>query len=55
MDEEQKQRVMKAVLTFNLIIIPYQIFFNLQFDILRLLLGVLIAGVAAGIVYYISK
>ena len=53
MEEDVKQRVLAAVLAWNLTIIGYQIFFNWSdFSILKFLLGVLIASaIAAGVFF----
>ncbi len=55
MDEKQKQRVMAAVLVFNLILIFYQIFFNGflfgEFTIVKLLIGLLLSAAGAGATY----
>ena len=52
MDDDVKQRVMAAILTFNVVIIGYQVIFNLEFSFLRFMLGALIAGVVAAGVYF---
>lgn len=55
MDDNQKQRVMMAVLAFNFVIIAYQIFFNWQFSFLKFLLGALIAGACAALAYFATQ
>ena len=53
MNEQLKQRVMTAVVGFNLTIIAYQLGFNWgeDFSWTKLLLGLVIAVVVGGVVY----
>ena len=61
MDEQLKQRVLMAVLAFNLIIIAYQILFNSglvfgdAFSWGRLAIGLLIAVAGAGVAYVVVQ
>jgi hypothetical protein len=53
MDESQKQRVMIAIIAFNLTIITFQLVFNMgeSFTWLKLLGGLLLAAVVGGGAY----
>ncbi len=53
MDDAQKNRVMTAVVVFNIVLIAFQFFFNWgpDFSWLNLALGALVAGVAGGAAY----
>ena len=60
MDEKIKQRVMMAVVGFNLTIIIYQIgfnssFFGNQFSATRLFGGIVLALIVAGICFMVVK
>jgi hypothetical protein len=57
MDESQKQRVMVAIVAFNLTIITYQLVFNMNlfgfpFTVIKLLLGLVLAAVVGGAAYF---
>ncbi len=59
MDEQQKQRVMMAIVAFNIVIIAFQIIFNsglfgFPFSVGRLLIGLVIAAVVGGIGYVVA-
>jgi hypothetical protein len=56
MDESQKQRVMLAIVAFNLTIITYQLIFNMNmfgftFTWVKLALGLVLAAVVGGAAY----
>jgi hypothetical protein len=53
MDESQKQRVMIAIIAFNLTIITYQLVLNMgeSFTWLKLLGGIVLAAVVGGGAY----
>ena len=60
MDEQRKQCILMAILVFNLIIIAFQIVFNSglfgnEFSWLKLLIGLVVAAVAAGITYFVVQ
>jgi hypothetical protein len=54
MDESQKQRVMYAIIAFNLTIITYQVIFNMgeSFTWLKLLGGIVLAAVIGAGAYF---
>ena len=62
MDETKKQQILLAVVAFNITIIVFQLAFNssilrgptVQFSAMKLLLGILLAGGAAGIGYFVG-
>jgi hypothetical protein len=55
MDEDLKQRILPALLVFNVVIIAYQLIFNyLSFSWLKFLLGAVIAGGCAGAAYFFA-
>lgn len=53
MDESQKQRIMLAIIAFNITIIGYQLIFNMgaSFTIIKLLAGLVLAAGVAGAAY----
>jgi hypothetical protein len=56
MDEQQKQRVLMAVLAFNVTAIGFQFVFNMGFfgfgfTWLKLVLAVVLGAIAAGVAY----
>ncbi len=59
MDEQQKQRVMMAIVAFNMVIIAYQIIFNsglfgFPFSVGKLLIGLVVAAVIGGVAYVVA-
>ena len=56
MDEQQKQRVLVAILAFNVTAIGFQLVFNMgffgfSFTWLKLTLALILGAVAAGVAY----
>jgi hypothetical protein len=54
MDESQKQRVMVAIIAFNLTIITFQVALNMgqSFTLIKLLGGIVLAAVVAAGAYF---
>lgn len=57
MDERTKQALMIAILVFNVVVILFQLVFNIgeSFDPLKLLLGVVIGAAVGGVTFVVAK